>query len=423
MSCQTNVPQQPDGAARTAGLPGKTCWRLIPCPGYDVESLESWLAAMAAKGLVLCKDGIFAGFACFERQAPCALRYRLDAAPEHVSLWSDNGGQPDEEAQALAAAAGWDYLATRGQFFVYCTADPDAPELNTDPRVQALAIRKVKKRLAGNLLSDLILLVLYGLRVFGSPVLTLLELGTWFGLAGLACLLWLYGHSLASVCHLRRLQKQLADGRPLDHQKDWHPARRRLFMRAGAWAAAVLWCVLLFSGWQEARLNRNRTPLAGYSGTLPFATLAQLRPDQSPAGWQADPLAGMLDDANQVNWYSDLLAAQVMEYSELARVSWADGQQLSAHLEVQYYELRSPALAAFLVQDIVRYDRRTGYKVQPLVLEGIEADDCVAYTDVFPTVVLRQGCRVARYQLVQFSESDTLPLEQWAAAAAAALKQ
>lgn len=402
--------------------PDKTCWRLIPCPACDVEGTESWLAEMATNGLVLRRDGFFAGFACFQRQTPCVLRYRLDAAPKQVSLWSDNGICPDEEAQALAEAIGWEYVATRGQFFVYCAADPDAPELNTDPRVQALAVKQVQNRLRGELLSQITLDILYGVRVFCTPLLALLELGTWYTMAGLCLLLLLFGFSFADYRYLCRLRKRLAGGIPADHKKDWRPGRRRRAARFGAWLLMVLWCFQLFSGRQEACLQRNCIPLLQYSADLPFASLAQLRPDQTLTGWEADPLAGMIGDANQTSWRSDPLAKNIIDYSELACVTWADGQRLSAHLEVQYYALLSPALAAWLAKDIVRYDRLHGYKVQELALDGIDADDCFAYTDVFPTVVLRQGCRVARYRLVQYTEESTLTLEEWASAAAAALK-
>ena len=41
--------------------------RLIPCADYDIEGLQSYFEEMAAKGLHLKKDGIFAHFAAFER--------------------------------------------------------------------------------------------------------------------------------------------------------------------------------------------------------------------------------------------------------------------------------------------------------------------------------------------------------------------
>ena len=39
--------------------------RLPPCPDYDVESTECWLTDLAREGLLLKKDGLFAGVAVF----------------------------------------------------------------------------------------------------------------------------------------------------------------------------------------------------------------------------------------------------------------------------------------------------------------------------------------------------------------------
>ena len=48
--------------------------RLIPCADYDIEGLQSYFEEMAAKGLHLKKDGIFAYFASFERGEPREAR-------------------------------------------------------------------------------------------------------------------------------------------------------------------------------------------------------------------------------------------------------------------------------------------------------------------------------------------------------------
>lgn len=45
---------------------GQHVYRILPCPVYDISSIEAWLMEMAAEGLVLTKDGIFAGMVNFE---------------------------------------------------------------------------------------------------------------------------------------------------------------------------------------------------------------------------------------------------------------------------------------------------------------------------------------------------------------------
>ena len=135
-------------------------YRLPPCPPYDVEGIESWLSAMAAKGLVLTKDGRFMGLGIFEKTAPCALRYRLEASPKQIAALDTPA--PEEEAEDLYAAYGWEYMGAWGQFFVYCTTSEDAREPNTDPKVQAIALRQLRKRE----LSHLFAMVFYWVILF-----------------------------------------------------------------------------------------------------------------------------------------------------------------------------------------------------------------------------------------------------------------
>ena len=119
--------------------------RLPPCPDYDVEGTECWLTDLAREGLLLKKDGLFAGVAVFERAVPQRVQYRLEAAQKDTSLLGD-GYEPDPEQVELCAQYGWEYVARRGEFYIYRSHDPAARELNTDPAVQALALKAVKSR-------------------------------------------------------------------------------------------------------------------------------------------------------------------------------------------------------------------------------------------------------------------------------------
>ncbi|MBQ6059354.1 MAG: DUF2812 domain-containing protein, partial [Clostridia bacterium] len=126
-------------------------WRLPPCPAYDVEGTESWLTDMAAQGWMLEKGSFFFGVASFEKAKPAAARYRLEAAPKHASDWDDNGGSPDFEAVEMNADSGWEYVARRGQFYIYRSKAGSSREMHTDPQVQALAIKTLQRRQIGNL--------------------------------------------------------------------------------------------------------------------------------------------------------------------------------------------------------------------------------------------------------------------------------
>ena len=129
----------------------ETVYRLIPCPSFDVEGTESWLSDMAEQGLILTKDGLFMGFATFEKSRPQKIRYRLEAAPNGTSMWGPNEGEPDEEFLELSKKYGWEYIAKRGDFHIYRSFSNEARELNTDPQVQAISLSKIKSRLKSNM--------------------------------------------------------------------------------------------------------------------------------------------------------------------------------------------------------------------------------------------------------------------------------
>ena len=157
----------------------KRVWRLPPCPAYDVEGMESWLTDQEARGLRLSRDGFFAGFAIFEKRESSTARYRLQPAEKGKSAWNTEDGPSDGEEE-MSAAMGWDYVARWGEFHIYRCADRQARELNTDPRVQAIALDKVRSRERMNLISLFFWPVLFlGSVAVCGPLLCLLEIGLW----------------------------------------------------------------------------------------------------------------------------------------------------------------------------------------------------------------------------------------------------
>ena len=176
----------------------KTLWRLIPCPLSDIEGLESWLGDMAAQGLVPVTIG--QNFARFRRSQSKAVRYRLNAKPAPETLLESAPGTPDGEERTLAQECGWYYVTAVGDFFLYACEDSDAPELNTDPQVQALSLRYAKRQVfapAGLLAYWLVTFwVRYAMGIWHTPVIDFVTLG-WLSF----CYLGLLAAALVSVVH------------------------------------------------------------------------------------------------------------------------------------------------------------------------------------------------------------------------------
>lgn len=114
-------------------------YRLAPCSGYDIAEMESWLEYMAQQGYLLQKIALNL-VAVFVKGQPQNLRYRLIVMPEN------SVDEPEKEAfLALHEEFGWQYVARRGYFGIFYTADERAVEPNTDPQIYAMALKRVQK--------------------------------------------------------------------------------------------------------------------------------------------------------------------------------------------------------------------------------------------------------------------------------------
>lgn len=209
--------------------------RIIPCPSYDPEAMESWLSDLAAEGLLLGQDGIYLGSAYFRKEAPQRAAYRLVGAWQaptalNAVLPLTGVGQamvprPQPEALDLNELYGWEYVAKWGRFFIYRASSPLARELDTDPQVQFYTIQAlsqwagldlVRGALPGLVLAFLVVGVRLGISLgelfAGAPLFT-----------ATFCLLLLLGlgRTLACRLHTGALARKLRRGLPLDHGKDW----------------------------------------------------------------------------------------------------------------------------------------------------------------------------------------------------------
>ncbi len=391
----------------------RTLYRLPPCPAYDVEGTESWLGDMAKEGWHLAADGIWCGVARFERGEPRTVRYRLAAAKESTSMWSDGGDRPDSEQVETGAALGWEYVGNRGEFHIFRAADSAALEMDTDPRVQALALEAVRKRQRSNLFN----LAVYPAAVFlfnsrGNLFLAAVNVGSGLILTLLTVMLCSLIGNLREYFTLRALKKRLEAGESLDHSKDWRSRKGRyLGGRAAGWMVLLLLAIVIARAFMVD--VRDEIPLAEYPGHPPFATVRDLTEE-----WAVRyETAGN----NYAKEWSDLLFPVNLNWNEFAMAAAADGgDMLNASLLVDYHEAVSPWAARLLALDYHRWDRwgsrwnRERY--EQLDCPDLDVDWAVAYNLVFTTVVLQKGNVVVRAQFPQGRS-----LAEWAPKLAASI--
>ena len=379
---------------------------LFPCPDYDVAGMEGWLEEMAQRGWFLEKDGIFAfvGMAAFERGEPRPVRYRLAGILK--------GGGPDTEEIVLSEKYGWRYVSKRGDFTIYRTDDPDTRELNTDPEVQAEAVKAVKKRRRRAVIDSILWLLL-------SPILSFLRYGyfleavvvhSWFLLLFEGFILLQIAMHLREVVCLGKLQKQLRQGEVVT---PYSPAKRQVRRYWGPRVVLALYPVVLVAVGLclGAAQDASEMPLSQYDQTPPFATIAGL------AGGGASGYRETLPDNTVLEW-TDCLAPRNIRWTEFAQITRADGTVLHGLLSVDYHVTAARWFAAGLARDYVRYDRRLNFMFfKSLDLPPLDGVEYVrAYEAAFPTVVFQKGNIVVHASFSQDRERPEMPLEEWVAA-------
>lgn len=187
-----------------------------PYPDYDIRGTETWLEEMARKGHFLEPGRAFRhGFAYFVRGNPQSLRYRLVPPEGKINAQPPGSVHPSEEQLRRMEDFGWHYITYRGQYHIYACSDPNAPDMNTDPQVQALALNVTQKRMRSWLLFVLVWGLLHAsagkIRIFLFSSMINEPAASW--LYPRLCFLGLLGICLLpGLIYITRFRKKLKQG-------------------------------------------------------------------------------------------------------------------------------------------------------------------------------------------------------------------
>ena len=371
----------------------KTLWQPIPCPLSDIEGLESWLGDMAAQGLVPVTIG--QNFARFRSSQPKAVRYRLNAKPAPETFLESAPGTPDGEERTLAQECGWYYVTAVGDFFLYACEDSDAPELNTDPQVQALSLRYAKRQVfapAGLLAYWLVTFwVRYAMGVWHTPVIDFVTLG-WLSF----CYLGLLAAALASVVHntvlLYRFSARLKRGAEPERHKNWRKgAGRYLVGRVLAALLFVLTIVWTFAGSAMEKSRHGSIPLEDYTAPLPFAALDD---------YAGQPVALDADAAPAASFVLVQRLPLAPTFIKYEAHGQAGANGLRGALYVEYYECITPQLA----RTMYREGKTNGLHNFPETVADAANGSIYCRT-------LVDGNKVLRVLLFQYQE-EQIPLQE-----------
>lgn len=217
---------------------------LRPANAYDVAANETWLEDMARQGYRLV--GMTGWSGVFEEAEPCACRYRMQPL-------SQKEKRPPEEMAEAYRELGWEYAGTIPEtFHVWRCQDPAAPELDTDPVVQGMGYRYLRRKMRKDFMfSVLLLAALAALCVFLSGITTtpLLDILGYFApgqlTVGTLAAILLVVLIACQMRSMRRLLRFLDAGISLERPR---PYRRQKWLARALAAVLGLSLVLHFLG-------------------------------------------------------------------------------------------------------------------------------------------------------------------------------
>lgn len=395
----------------------KQVYRIPPCHSFDTAAMETWLEDMAAKGLILAKDSFFCGVATFEKDHPRKIRYRLEATPTPSGLFSSSYDPADDRIQ-LYHQMGWEYRGRRGQFFIFASEDPDAPELNTDPQVQAHTIQALLKdqrsQLSGSLVNLLFLTFIHFSSIFLSGMLVM-------GTLPALVLIFLLGSEFVwkglTVFRLKKLINQLKDGQPMNHKSDYVNQKRLYF--TNKILRFLLWILVISLWFCNTTLGRTEIRLEEYQGTFPFATLQDLYPEAEVTPWDSYR-------ESEVTCWSDFLAPECYEYFESSNMTLPGQPSDTVWLSVLYLDTRWEWTARVLAKELTYQagahpwkqwlDKLFGEEPVSIQEFSLEGADFAAYYFKFrdyPYIILQKDSLVLKANISNFGDEAFTP-EQFA---------
>ncbi|MBR6526831.1 MAG: DUF2812 domain-containing protein [Lachnospiraceae bacterium] len=427
-------------------LLSKKYYRLAPCPYYDVESMERWLEAEAMDGYFLIEDGFLFGVGTFEKKEPCHVRYRLE--PKEVLDWSAESLFPSAEARELCEEYGWTYIADRGKFFIYRSETDVAREMNTDPKVQALALKPMWDHANNQFWGSLFWIVGYPAIRYLTGRQSLLriciDMGTWLFILGLAIGLWLLIRSVIRLSYIARRRRQLSRGESMSvERRAWtqeefsqvlRKKRRTYWLSHFVYMLLIIvWTCCVFRGCAKELEYADQIPLDEYVSTyrkeyvlkhgdepeyiFPFADMVELVErslgDESLSFVESGMYPGRM---NYVNAKKDLLASTVIRFNQNGSVALPDGRKMEAILYVDYYDTTMPWVAKVLVWEYLK-EGQINKHYSEISLPELPVDEAYCFMAYSPTLTLRKEDVVMVVELVQFhyDENDyTLDPSQWA---------
>ena len=390
----------------------KTTRKLLPLSVYDIPGIEAWLEDQANHGLF---PVFLDAWATFEPTGVPGTRFRLEP-------WGKMGTSPSEEQLELYRQAGWEYALTVGRaYFLFYTADPEAPDLYTDHQSRGLSLERLEKRVQRYrrfeiLLWSIVCALLAWAFFFPSKYdvqpdrlaklpLILLELCNPIFLMAMVVMFVSWRHERRDRRILAKTCQALKEGLPPPPS----PGPSRTMAREHK--ITLILIPILLAGWIVMFLsNRGQFTVPVEDFTRPYISLQELEQVELVSSQEVFGDSSFHEDENQAEnhlsllspvWYSvtqDACEAADGDYKGYSPNPEDGTYRYSPWLDMAYFHLTIPALARPVAKSQMDHDRAVNlyWTYEELSYPGLDFVILATEPDgIWQGLALGKGGRVA----------------------------
>ena len=392
-------------------MESKTCTFYAPCPVLDVEAMQTWLEDLSGEGYLLKRCSAVGRKFEFYRIEPLPIRYRLTPVSDKIEEWNL---RPNEEFVSITDAYGWEHVCSSYRLHIFRAYDADAPEIHTDPLVQAQAVRQLGWRMLNAALFWLMLPLVYLLviYVFGGAdyfwqSVIINSSGSQIVMAYFVLVALI--KTAVELAWIYPLYIRLKRGEVPSKRKNWR--KRASVHRAICRVCSVLlvvFAVTMVIGRAAYRERVGYRELPPVGTELPFLSVADM------AQRSGVKSAERMEDVNYMRSWSHVLSPVNYDWAEIVEVVDKDGKEGLVSIHVYYHETGSPWLAESLTKEYLEKAKQPGSEMAEV--SAINADLAYFYYNEYgtPSAVLKYGKTVV---CVEFPRMDidvpTLKFSYW----------
>lgn len=364
--------------------------KFTPCSIYNTEKLENWLNTMAEEGLMLEHEGYKNTYANFKESKSQKAFHRI---------WPKDGLNEYRDANELRNSYGWEFVASFSDFDIYRTSDESGLRIDCDEKNRFYIKKGAKKRLLLQIPKILFSLIIIAFILFLLPYIIVSDSSVLI-ISSVTLVVFVFEiiNTVRNICTIQKLSKQKEKASSND-EFDW---KKRTVMHQIPNNISVVILIILYFVMLWAKFDSPVSEALPADKTdLPFATVTDF----------TNTKASYTPKISKLNVYEKWEAPAAKnnyEWSEYAKITDDDGNEITCRLVVDYHKTIHPLLAKAVAELYV-----ISSKLTPNSFEYF--DECPSFGFEYEVMyhkeigdsayVFQNGCKIIHFSLGYYSDS------------------